>query len=88
MLYKYIKEQRIEKNIVNNTSKENTKKNIFPNLMCFIRVTVKLILMIMLINQRYLESHKIRHITHIQKKTEKEVLDEEKISKIILFQKR
>ena len=56
--------------------------------MCFIRVTVKLILMIMLINQRYLESHKIRHITHIQKKTEKEVLDEEKISKIILFQKR
>ena len=87
-MYKYIKEQKIEKNIANNTSKENTKKNIFPNLICFIRVTVKLILMIMLINQRYLESYKIRHITHIQKKTEKEVLDEEKISKIILFQTR
>ena len=87
-MYKYIKEQKIEKNIVNNTSKENTKKNIFPNLICFIRVTVKLILMIMLINQRYLELYKIRHITHIQKKTEKEVLDEEKISKIILFQTR
>ena len=70
------------------TQARKTLKRIFFLILCFIRVTVKLILMIMLINQRYLESHKIRHITHMQKKTEKEVLDEEKISKIILFQKR